>query len=41
MIMTHIQNVINEISNAKYTCGIEFWDSLDDDLKIQCLLQLR
>jgi hypothetical protein len=30
-----------EISNAKYTCGIEFWDSLDDDLKIQCLLQLR
>jgi len=31
----------DEISNAKYTCGIEFWDSLDDDLKIQCLLQLR
>lgn len=30
-----------EISNAKYTYGIEFWDSLDDDLKIQCLLQLR
>lgn len=30
-----------EISNAKYTYGIDFWDSLDDDLKIQCLLQLR
>ena len=30
-----------EINNAKYTYGIEFWDSLDDDLKIQCLLQLR
>jgi len=30
-----------EISNAKYTYGIEFWNSLDDDLKIQCLLQLR
>ena len=30
-----------EISNAKYTYGQEFWDSLDDDLKIQCLLQLR
>jgi len=30
-----------EISNAKYTYGIDFWDSLDSDLKIQCLLQLR
>jgi len=30
----------SQINNAKYTYGKDFWDSLDDDLKIQCLLQL-
>ena len=30
-----------EINNAKYTYGKDFWDSLDDDLKLECLIQLQ